>query len=142
MSQQPMIPTLTDREQACLQLMASGMNNVALAKYMGVNESSVRRLVNTIFEKLDVVTRVKAVVEGIRHHLITADTDDGELFAEVKIYRLEPGGGKKVFIHNTHQVRMGLAEGGSDPGVGPVRDGKKRWWGYTMQFAYSDREYE
>jgi two-component system, NarL family, nitrate/nitrite response regulator NarL len=53
--------TLSPRERAVLQLIASGQTNVEIASALGVSSETVKTLVNRIFEKLEVRRRAEAV---------------------------------------------------------------------------------
>lgn len=59
-------PTLTDREQEVLGLVADGHGNAAIAKTLLVSPKTVRNHVSSIFAKLHVASRAEAIVEARR----------------------------------------------------------------------------
>jgi DNA-binding NarL/FixJ family response regulator len=56
----------TPREMAILQLVAGGLCSGEIALKMGIAESTVKNRLTGIYRKLDVTTRIEAVLEGIR----------------------------------------------------------------------------
>ncbi len=61
---------LVDDEMRILHALESGASNRQLAEQLFWSETTVKRKLQDIFEKLDVDNRVKAVAEGIRRGLI------------------------------------------------------------------------
>jgi DNA-binding NarL/FixJ family response regulator len=53
---------LTPRERDVLELVAQGLDNDTIAGRLGIREKTVRNQVSSIFSKLGVNTRAKAVV--------------------------------------------------------------------------------
>jgi LuxR family transcriptional regulator, maltose regulon positive regulatory protein len=61
---------LTPHEIRILQLLADGYHNAALATELGVSESAVIFHLRRIFAKLDVHSKMEAVVVALRLGLI------------------------------------------------------------------------
>jgi DNA-binding NarL/FixJ family response regulator len=61
---------LTPRESQVLKLMAEGQSNKAIARALGISESTVKFHVNAILGKLNVQSRTEAVVSATRLGLI------------------------------------------------------------------------
>lgn len=57
-------PQLTARERELLELLARGLDNLQIAAHLGVTEKTVRNKVSTVFDKLDVATRARAIVRA------------------------------------------------------------------------------
>jgi DNA-binding NarL/FixJ family response regulator len=60
---------LTDRELAVLRLIASGLNNIAIAERLHLSEGTVRNHVSAILLKLEVADRTQAAILAMRHGL-------------------------------------------------------------------------
>jgi two-component system NarL family response regulator len=63
-------PKLTDREIEVLQLVARGMNNRDIAKELFISENTVKNHVRNILEKLQIHSRMEAVMIAVRENLI------------------------------------------------------------------------
>lgn len=61
---------LTEREQAVLVLMVTGVNNSEIAEKLGVSPSTIKSHVSHILFKFDVTSRTEAVALAVRHHLV------------------------------------------------------------------------
>lgn len=57
-------PELTDREREVLELIAQGLNNVAIAQRLVLNHKTVRNHISNIFTKLQVADRAQAIVRA------------------------------------------------------------------------------
>lgn len=60
---------LTDDECRILKLLANGASNRKIAVELYVSETTVKRKLQDIFEKLKVTTRAQAAAEAVRHGL-------------------------------------------------------------------------
>jgi DNA-binding NarL/FixJ family response regulator len=63
-------PRLTDREIQVLRLVARGMNNRDIAKELFISENTVKNHVRNILEKLQIHSRMEAVMVAVREKLI------------------------------------------------------------------------
>jgi DNA-binding NarL/FixJ family response regulator len=68
--QQVPAPKLTDREMQVLKLVARGMNNRGIAKELFISENTVKNHVRNILEKLQIHSRMEAVMVAVREKLI------------------------------------------------------------------------
>ena len=57
-------PTLTDRERDILQLMAQGESNTAIATRLSLSLKTIQNHVSSIFSKLQVADRAKAIIQA------------------------------------------------------------------------------
>src|ERR1700719_700985 len=69
-AQQVPAPKLTDREMQVLKLVARGMNNRDIAKELFISENTVKNHVRNILEKLQIHSRMEAVMVAVREKLI------------------------------------------------------------------------
>lgn len=68
--QQVPAPRLTDRELEVLKLVARGLNNRDIAKQLFISENTVKNHVRNILEKLQLHSRMEAVVYAVREKLL------------------------------------------------------------------------
>ena len=68
--QQVPTPRLTDREMEVLKLVAKGLNNRDIAKQLFISENTVKNHVRNILEKLQLHSRMEAVVYAVREKLL------------------------------------------------------------------------
>jgi DNA-binding NarL/FixJ family response regulator len=68
--QQIPAPRLTDREMEVLRLVAKGLNNRDIAKQLFISENTVKNHVRNILEKLQLHSRMEAVVYAVREKLL------------------------------------------------------------------------
>ena len=61
---------LTDREADVLKLMTSGISNGEIAEALGISHGTVRNHVSSIFSKLGVADRTKAVLRALQRRLV------------------------------------------------------------------------
>ena len=68
----PQLPTprLTDREMEVLRLVAKGLNNQDIAKQLFISENTVKNHIRNILEKLQLHSRMEAVVYAVREKLL------------------------------------------------------------------------
>jgi DNA-binding NarL/FixJ family response regulator len=69
-AQQVPAPRLTDREMEVLRLVARGMNNRDIARELFISENTVKNHVRNILEKLQIHSRMEAVMIAVREKLI------------------------------------------------------------------------
>jgi two-component system NarL family response regulator len=63
-------PRLTDREMQVLKLVARGMNNRDIGKELFISDNTVKNHVRNILEKLQIHSRMEAVMVAVREKLI------------------------------------------------------------------------
>jgi DNA-binding NarL/FixJ family response regulator len=68
--QQVPAPRLTERELEVLRLVARGMNNRDIAKQLFISENTVKNHIRNILEKLQLHSRMEAVVYAVREKLL------------------------------------------------------------------------
>ncbi len=66
----PMTPRLTERELEVLRLVARGGNNREVAKALFISENTVKNHVRNILEKLQLHSRMEAVMYAVRERLL------------------------------------------------------------------------
>jgi DNA-binding NarL/FixJ family response regulator len=60
-------PSLTPREAGILDCIARGLDNAQIATQLGISEKTVRNNITSIFDKLGVENRAKAIVLAREH---------------------------------------------------------------------------
>jgi DNA-binding NarL/FixJ family response regulator len=68
--QQVPTPRLTERELEVLRLVAQGLNNREIAKRLFISENTVKNHVRNILEKLQLHSRMEAVMYAVREKLL------------------------------------------------------------------------
>jgi len=68
--QQLPTPRLTEREMEVLKLVAKGLNNRDIAKALYISDNTVKNHVRNILEKLQLHSRMEAVVYAVREKLL------------------------------------------------------------------------
>jgi Response regulator containing a CheY-like receiver domain and an HTH DNA-binding domain len=68
--QQVPAPRLTAREMEVLRLVAQGLNNRDIAKELFISENTVKNHIRNILEKLQLHSRMEAVVYAVREKLL------------------------------------------------------------------------
>ncbi len=63
-------PRLTERELEVLRLVARGLNNRDIAKQLFISENTVKNHIRNILEKLQLHSRMEAVVYAVREKLL------------------------------------------------------------------------
>ena len=61
---------LTRREQQVLDLISAGEPNRAIASALGISENTVKNHIRNIHEKLQVHSRMEAVVRAVREGVL------------------------------------------------------------------------
>jgi len=69
-AEQVPLPRLTERELEVLKLVARGLNNRDIAKELFISENTVKNHVRNILEKLQLHSRMEAVVYAVREKLL------------------------------------------------------------------------
>lgn len=69
-SEQVPTPRLTERELEVLKLVARGLNNRDIAKELFISENTVKNHIRNILEKLQLHSRMEAVVYAVREKLL------------------------------------------------------------------------
>ncbi len=64
------VPRLTDREMEVLQLVARGLANRDIARELFISENTVKNHIRNILEKLQLHSRMEAVVYAVREKMI------------------------------------------------------------------------
>lgn len=64
------VPRLTDREMEVLKLVARGLNNRDIARELYISENTVKNHIRNILEKLQLHSRMEAVVYAVREKLL------------------------------------------------------------------------
>ncbi len=66
-------PSLTDREQQVLELLATGQRNKEIAATLSISEDTARTHIKSIFSKLNVHDRTAALAEAVRRGIVHID---------------------------------------------------------------------
>jgi len=66
-----MIARLTPREREVLQALAAGLSDREIAHQLLVSTETVRTHMVNLLHKLEVDSRLKALVFAVRHHLVS-----------------------------------------------------------------------
>ena len=69
-TQQVPAPRLTEREMEVLRLVARGLGNREIARELFISENTVKNHVRNILEKLQLHSRMEAVVYAVREKLL------------------------------------------------------------------------
>ena len=67
---------LTPRELEVLRFAAQGLNNKEIAERLVLSEKTVKNHINSIFSKLQVNDRTRAIVQALRRGLIRVEPED------------------------------------------------------------------
>ncbi len=68
----PPVPNLTPRQMEILDSMVRGLNNLDIAKQLGIRRDGVKEHVNAILTKIGASNRTEAVTIALRKHLLKA----------------------------------------------------------------------
>ena len=66
----PPVPNLTPRQMEILDSMVRGLNNLDIAKQLGIRRDGVKEHVNAILTKIGASNRTEAVAIALRKHLL------------------------------------------------------------------------
>jgi len=72
---QPQVPNLTDRELEVLRCAAAGASNKQIASMLGVTRRTVQAHLSNVFSKMQVASRVEAIIKGIQVGLLQMPID-------------------------------------------------------------------
>ena len=64
------IETLTEREKQVVDLICKGMKNKGIAEKLFITETTVRHHLTSIFNKLDITSRLELVIYAFRHNIV------------------------------------------------------------------------
>ncbi len=67
---EPQVVNLTEDERSIMRLLADGASNARIASDLYMSETTVKRKLQDVFEKLSVHSRAQAAAEVVRRHLI------------------------------------------------------------------------
>ena len=67
---QPATPRLTERELEVLRLVAQGLNNREIARQLFISENTVKNHVRNLLEKLQLHSRMEAVLYAVREKIV------------------------------------------------------------------------
>ncbi len=70
------IPKLTDRQWQLLRLVDAGLSNTRIARHLFIAESTVRKHLENIFERLQVQSRTAALVRAFPERALSAGPDE------------------------------------------------------------------
>jgi RNA polymerase sigma factor (sigma-70 family) len=68
---------LTEREREVLQLVVNGLTNKEIGNQVGIAESTVKRHIHNILEKLQMENRVQAAAYAVRSGLVSTGSEEG-----------------------------------------------------------------
>jgi len=66
-----LVAQLTPRERELLQLLAEGLNDAAMAERLGISPKTVRNYMVHVLDKLEVHSRLQALVRAAHYGLVT-----------------------------------------------------------------------
>ncbi len=67
---EPRVVDLSDDERRIMRLLVDGASNARIASDLYMSETTVKRKLQDVFEKLSVHSRTQAAAEAVRRHLI------------------------------------------------------------------------
>lgn len=73
----PVASTLTEREREVIALICKGMKNKEIAESLFISETTVRHHLTSIFNKLDITSRLELVVYAFENNLVKKPNDNG-----------------------------------------------------------------
>jgi len=72
-SESVILEELTEREMTILQLLARGLSNQAIADTLSISDRTVQSHLTRLFSKMNVSSRLEAVLAGIRLGWLTLE---------------------------------------------------------------------
>ncbi len=73
----PIASSLTDREHEVIELICKGMKNKEIADSLFISETTVRHHLTSVFNKLDITSRLELVVYAFEHNLVKKPKENG-----------------------------------------------------------------
>lgn len=77
----PVASSLTDRERQVVELICKGLKNRDIADQLFITETTVRHHLTSVFNKLEITSRLELVIHAFKHNLVatpTAGTSNGK----------------------------------------------------------------
>jgi DNA-binding NarL/FixJ family response regulator len=68
---------LTDREKQVVELICKGMKNKEIAESLFITETTVRHHLTSVFNKLEITSRLELVIYAFKHGLVKMPTSNG-----------------------------------------------------------------
>lgn len=72
-----MINSLTEREKQVVDLICQGLKNKGIAEKLFITETTVRHHLTSIFNKLEITSRLELVIYAFRHNLAKLQNTNG-----------------------------------------------------------------
>jgi DNA-binding NarL/FixJ family response regulator len=66
---------MTDREKQVVELICKGMKNKGIAEKLFITETTVRHHLTSVFNKLEVQSRLELVIFAFKHQLVKVPTN-------------------------------------------------------------------
>ena len=66
---------MTDREKQVVELICKGMKNKGIAEKLFITETTVRHHLTSVFNKLEVESRLELVIYAFKHRLVKLPTN-------------------------------------------------------------------
>jgi DNA-binding NarL/FixJ family response regulator len=76
---QATINRLTPREREVLQALAAGLSDYEIAQQLHISHETVRSHMVNVLHKLEVDSRLKALVFAVKHELVTVSSKESDL---------------------------------------------------------------
>ena len=80
LDESPKIPaanSLTDRERQVVELICRGMKNRDIAEKLFITETTVRHHLTSVFNKLEITSRLELVIHAFKNNLVAPPTSNG-----------------------------------------------------------------
>ena len=69
--------TLTDREKQVVDLICKGMKNKEIGEQLFITETTVRHHLTSVFNKLEITSRLELVIYAFKHNLVKVPNGNG-----------------------------------------------------------------